>query len=318
MTDEVQGKSRGVRELTEALNRQPFIAEENLALDLDFRKRLREVISPGRGNPRPVTRRAVSGCSRRLLGAMCGRCSPTRRTCPTCSPETVQPLRWPGAAAIFVAPRVVGRALATGKLSMREPNDSAKDAAKTLRLVTRDGERIEPGRIVDDRRPPPDPPADPIFLDVGSDVEISRRLVRELREELGEIHWAEGRLWCYGGTRWLPYPEDQSRLKAHRYDGALSVRPGRKNAEAVQLGRARLNSIINEFATIVAAPDFFEDRAVGINCRSGFLAFDEAGQVSVLPHHPHHRARHLLPGRGIRNTTAPGSPRHRIVCSGRC
>jgi hypothetical protein len=41
MTDEVQGKSRGVRELTEALNRQPFIAEENLALDLDFRKRLR-------------------------------------------------------------------------------------------------------------------------------------------------------------------------------------------------------------------------------------------------------------------------------------
>jgi P4 family phage/plasmid primase-like protien len=169
-----------------------------------------------------------------------------------------------------------------------------------LRLVARDGKRVGPGLIDDGQRPPidppGDPPVDPVHLRVGSDVEIAQRLAGELREELREPVWAEGQLWHYDSAHWQPYPEERLRLRAHRYDGGLFVRPWRKNADLVQLGRARLNSIINEFATILADPGFFDGAAIGVNCASGFLAFDEIGRVSVLSHHPQHRVRHVLRG----------------------
>jgi P4 family phage/plasmid primase-like protien len=165
-----------------------------------------------------------------------------------------------------------------------------------LRVIARGGKRV--GRIDDGRRPPIDPPGnppvDPVRLRVGSDVEIAQRLAGELRAELGELVWDEGMLWRFVGTHWQPYPKEQLRLRVHRYDGGLYVRPGRKNADAMQLGCSRLNSIVNEFATITANPGFFESAATGINCASGFLAFDGTGQVSVLPHDRQHRARHVL------------------------
>jgi P4 family phage/plasmid primase-like protien len=182
-----------------------------------------------------------------------------------------------------------------------DTTNNARHLSKLLRLVARDGRRVGPGHIDDGRRPPIDPPGDhpvdPVHLRVGSDVEIARRLADELREELGELVWAEGRLWHYDSTHWQPYPEERLRLRAHNYDGALYVRPGRKNADLVQLGCSRLNSIINEFATILADPGFFEGAAIGVNCASGFLVFDETGRVSVLSHHPQHRARHVLTAR---------------------
>jgi phage/plasmid-associated DNA primase len=166
------------------------------------------------------------------------------------------------------------------------------------RLITREGRRVgggvDDGRLAPPIEPPGDPPVDPVRLQVGSDVEIAQRLVAELRHELGELVWSEGQLWHYDTTHWQPYPEERLRLRAHRYDGALYVRPGRKNADLVQLSAGRLSSIIKEFATILADPGFFEDAATGVNCASGFLVFDEIGRVSVLSHNPQHRTRHVL------------------------
>jgi P4 family phage/plasmid primase-like protien len=166
-----------------------------------------------------------------------------------------------------------------------------------IRLVTKDGAAVDADDDVDDRcRPPADPPTDPAGLDFGSDVEIARRLADDLSAELGEIHWCEGRLWFYGGTHWVTYPAHRLRLAAHRYDGSRYTKPGRKNPDLVQLGKARVDSIVHEMTAMLAAPDFFAAPTIGVNCKSEFLVIDDTGEVQIFAHHPDHRARHVLSG----------------------
>jgi hypothetical protein len=143
-----------------------------------------------------------------------------------------------------------------------EPTDSINDGPK-LWLVTQGGVEVD-GK--NDRRPPNDPPF-AHKLEVGSDVEIARRLVNDLSAELGEIHWVEGKLWFYCGTHWVSYPKHQLRLAAYRYDGALYRRPGRKNDDLVQLSKPRIDGILHELATLLAEPGFFLVPAIGINCK---------------------------------------------------
>jgi phage/plasmid-associated DNA primase len=63
------------------------------------------------------------------------------------------------------------------------------------------------------------------------------------------------------------------------------------------LGKARIDSILNCFGDQLGdQPDFFAQRALGINCADGLITFDKNGEPSISGHCPEHRQRHVLPG----------------------
>jgi len=202
---------------------------------------------------------------------------------------------------------------------MRDPEDSAKSARNPPRLVTQDGVLVGKELIGGGGggRPPTDRGrGEPDILDIRSDVELARLLVADLRADLGEVHWCEGRLSSYCGTHWIAYPEHLLRLAAHRYHGSHFFKPGRQRAEVVLLGKTRINSIISELAAMLAAPDFFGEWPDGINCESGLVRIDADGAAQLEQHHPDHRCRHVLRGHWVPPSPARTAWHHRpTVCS---
>jgi phage/plasmid primase-like uncharacterized protein len=133
-------------------------------------------------------------------------------------------------------------------------------------------------------------------LDIGSDVEIARRVRNDLMEQFGAIVHSEGAIWRYRSTHWEPIPDHELRRAVHLYDGASYFTPSGSPA-CVSLGKTRINSVLNECGTLCADPDFFENRPTGINCASGFIRFATDGSPTIEPHNRDHRCRHTLPGR---------------------
>jgi putative DNA primase/helicase len=132
-------------------------------------------------------------------------------------------------------------------------------------------------------------------LDIGSDVEIARKLAAELTARFGEIPYCEGRFWHYEATRWVPFEPGALRLLVHAFDGANYMTATGK-PETVQLTKHRADSILHEAAAIFERPDFFAAPPIGINCASGFIAFAADGTPALRPHDPDDRCRHSLPG----------------------
>jgi hypothetical protein len=133
-------------------------------------------------------------------------------------------------------------------------------------------------------------------LDVGSDVEIARRVAQAFRREFDEVLFADGDFWRYDGTHWMPIEGPTARQAVHLYDGAIYQNPSGKPS-AVRLGKGRIDSVLHEMSAMLNRADFFVSARVGINCVSGFITFDPSGQPRLLPHDPDHRCRHVLPGR---------------------
>jgi putative DNA primase/helicase len=132
-------------------------------------------------------------------------------------------------------------------------------------------------------------------LDVGSDVEIAERVAADFRREFGKVVFADGDFWRYSGKHWQPIEDATARRAVHLYDGAIYETASQQPA-AVKLGKGRIDSVLHEMGAMLARPNFFADAPDGINCTSGFIAFDAAGQPRILPHDRGHRCRHLLPG----------------------
>ncbi len=133
----------------------------------------------------------------------------------------------------------------------------------------------------------------PPALQLGSDVEIANCVAQFLRQQHGEVIFAEGRFWYYAGSHWRQFDDHELRLAAHRYDGATVPR----STTPVRLGSARVDSALNEMKAVLARPKFFAEAPPGINCASGFIAFAPDGTPTVQPHSPEHRCRHVLKGR---------------------
>ena len=130
---------------------------------------------------------------------------------------------------------------------------------------------------------------------IGSDVELAQRVREDLIERLGRVVHAEGTFWHYDRTHWQPVPDRLLRITVHRYDGAEYETPSGEPSR-VKLGKGRIDSIINECATLCSEPEFFAGRPIGINCASGFIRFGEQGMPTLTPHDPSMRCRHTLPG----------------------
>ena len=144
-------------------------------------------------------------------------------------------------------------------------------------------------------------------LDIGSDVEIGERVTAELREKFGEIVFSDGGFWRYTGAFWEMIDRPELRRAVHQFDGAIYVTPSGTEA-AVQLGKGRVDSVLSEMGAQLAQPDFFADAPAGINCASGFIAFDRDGKPRLSPHHPDHRCRHMLPGHWAPGAIDPEDP----------
>jgi putative DNA primase/helicase len=130
----------------------------------------------------------------------------------------------------------------------------------------------------------------PLLL--GSDVEIANCVAQVLCHERGRVIFSEGHFWYYLGSHWRTINDNALRRAVHRYDGTLV--PGARLLAPVKLNKARIDSILHEMSAILDQPDFFAEAPVGINSASGFIAFASDGTVSVQPHRPEHRCRHVL------------------------
>lgn len=136
----------------------------------------------------------------------------------------------------------------------------------------------------------------PKQLCVGSDVGIAGRVREDLTGRFGRIVRAEGAFWRFTGTHWEPIPDHVLRIAVHAYDGATFWTPTGEPS-CVKLGKSRIDSALNECATLCAEPAFFETRPTGINSAAGLVRFHTDGTTTIEPHHHEQRCRHTLPGR---------------------
>ena len=133
-------------------------------------------------------------------------------------------------------------------------------------------------------------------LEIGSDIEIAKKVAIELVRRFGRMPYAEGAFWVYGGTCWAALDGEAMRRLLHSFDGAEYRTPGNK-IEKLRLSKFRVDSAVRELAAMLAEPDFFAAPAPGIDALNGFIRFEADGTPQLVPHSPDHRQRHTHPGR---------------------
>jgi P4 family phage/plasmid primase-like protien len=177
--------------------------------------------------------------------------------------------------------------------------------------ASKDGKRQSRNETVD---PVSDHPASAHVLSIGSDVEIAGRVVQDLVDRFGEVVSCDGAFWRYTGTHWEAIADESLWLAVHAYDGDQF--PTTKGKSVVKLGKSRIESILACMKPEIARPDFFAEAAVGINCASGFIRFDDQGTPALESHSPDHRCRHVLAGRWPASGTEdlePSSLLHKLL-----
>ena len=126
----------------------------------------------------------------------------------------------------------------------------------------------------------------------GTDVEIAEAVLRNLEDQYASrVVACEGEFWVYEGARWRPLPEHEVSKAVYRFD---RLKCGKKGV--IKISEGRTNSVKAIAYNVATDLGFFDDAPVGVNCRSGFIQFDDAGVPWLEPHNRDHRQRHILPG----------------------
>ncbi|MEZ5961714.1 MAG: bifunctional DNA primase/polymerase [Hyphomonadaceae bacterium] len=133
-------------------------------------------------------------------------------------------------------------------------------------------------------------------LALGSHVELARAVICALESRDGAVVHCEGEFWTWSNTHWRRLDGAQMRREVHKLDGsAFPTRGG--GVGRIRMTRSIIDSVISEMAAMLERDNFFDARAFGVNCASGFLLLGEDGAVEQVQHHPEQRQRYLLPGR---------------------
>lgn len=167
-------------------------------------------------------------------------------------------------------------------------NDVLRDLGRaSVEMAVEDAERFvkEPSRYS----------ASGFDLKIGSDVEIAQQITEKLEEVYGPIVETDGRFWRFDRTHWAPIDDNHLVRFIHRADGALY--PTAKGVGTVRLGEGRISSIMKNAIRYKSQPGFFASPARGINCESGFIRIDAAGNATLEPHARKWRQRHAVRGR---------------------
>ncbi len=128
--------------------------------------------------------------------------------------------------------------------------------------------------------------------DIGSDVEISGRMIQDMLKG-GELYvHSEGSFYHWDGRVWEALLDAEvQREFMLPYDGAWFGETSR-----IRLNKGRVDSISKFVKDTMGLPTFFDDRPVGINVQNGFLQFAEDGSFALVPHDEGQRCRHVLGG----------------------
>ena len=96
--------------------------------------------------------------------------------------------------------------------------DGARPSMETTKRPSRPGKpKSQTAAAVQGVRKPRQKPLP--RLEIGSDVEISRRIKCGLERDFGSVPHCEGEFWRYYDTHWEPVPEDEMRRRVHECDG---------------------------------------------------------------------------------------------------
>ena len=74
-----------------------------------------------------------------------------------------------------------------------------------------------------------------------------------------------------------------------------------------KVNQSQLMGVRKALEDIMAAPAFFANQTVGINCLSGLIAFDQRGNTRVQHHEPAHKQRHVIPCEWAPSASIPRS-----------
>ena len=129
--------------------------------------------------------------------------------------------------------------------------------------------------------PQDDRSANAVNLRIGSDVEIAQHLSGRLRVKHGQIVYCEGHLWHFDETYWRSFDAPALRRLVHEYDGTLFTSL-RGWPSTIKLTKTKIDSILRELSAINERPEFFQNPKIGINCRSGFILFDQNGTPELI------------------------------------
>ena len=133
-------------------------------------------------------------------------------------------------------------------------------------------------------------------LEIGSDIEIARRIVERLEELYGPIIVAEGRVWRFDHTHWAALDDGHLARFVHRADGAQYL-DANGNVGVVRLNKNRIASILDAAMKYRQEHNFFDEQPCGINCVSGFIQIEADGSPTLQPHARQWRQRHVVRGR---------------------
>jgi len=133
-------------------------------------------------------------------------------------------------------------------------------------------------------------------LEIGSDIEIARKVLEQLEELYGPIIVSEGRLWRFDKTHWAALDDDHLIRLVHRADGTRYT-DGAGKTQVVKLNKSRVVSIVDAMMRYRGQADFFQHRPCGINCESGFIRIGDDGAAELMPHARQWRQRHVVRGR---------------------
>jgi Family of unknown function (DUF5906) len=133
-------------------------------------------------------------------------------------------------------------------------------------------------------------------LEIGSDIEIAKKLLEQLEELYGPIIVSDGRPWRFDKTHWAALDDDHLVRLVHRADGTR-YRDHAGKTQIVKLNKSRVVSILDAAMRYRAQPDFFQNRPCGINCESGFIRIGDDGAPELMPHARQWRQRHVVRGR---------------------
>ncbi len=158
------------------------------------------------------------------------------------------------------------------------------------------------------------------LLTIGSDFEVGRRCLMDLRQKYGQVIFTDGDFYRYKDTRWVTFTPKELHDEIEKYDGYLYQNPENNDAKVIKLNISRKNSALHTMEQGASVKDFFKDAPLGINCASGFIRFvfndDLQKWEAVLEdHQKEHRQRHTLKGtwNGNAPTWVAGSLHSRLL-----
>jgi P4 family phage/plasmid primase-like protien len=107
---------------------------------------------------------------------------------------------------------------------------------------------------------------------------------------------ADGQVWRFDRTHWVPLDEGQLARLIHKADG-VNYPDADGKPRTVRLNKARVGSITDTIMKYRQQPDFFAVAPLGVNCASGFIRFADDGKAVIVPHARRWRQRHVVKGR---------------------